>query len=294
MERTQLKPIKKVEDFLSQLRRLSHPARRRVLLKNGSTGIPRFHYKYVAFDVNDPVSIDRLRQLIVDCVLRLSSPSEFNDPYDLSCYTDYTGTPLQMRTRLDKMLKELRPDLDRKARDREISNMLLDQKAMFKRADESTRQHAQETGVGCFTTDPRNILMWSHYAKHHTGLVLQFETSRDLDVFTRPVTVNYEKAYPIRRWVDNDLDAIGRMLTQKFDQWSYEKERRIVLPAEAGKALGYLPSALSGIILGCKSSDASREKVVEMINERSGRPPKLYKAVQHDQSYRLMIRRIES
>ena len=87
-----------------------------------------------------------------------------------------------------------------------------------------------------------NVLMWSHYADNHAGIVLKLkvaETEAEDDPLWLAEKVTYtDKAIPlmteeealnailgIKKYDDRDL---SRQLTcTKFDVWEYEKEWRI-------------------------------------------------------------------
>ena len=79
---------------------------------------------------------------------------------------------------------------------------------------------AEATGIS-FGGDPRNILMWSHYAANHKGLCLQFELTRDIDNFVFAMPVQYSEDYPIVNWVD--ASSIATALTTSISVGSTKK-----------------------------------------------------------------------
>ena len=95
-------------------------------------------------------------------------------------------------------------------------------------------------GVICFTSQKKNLLMWAHYAKSHTGICVEFDANASFfngqykDSYAnigkikkvhyaikRPLFVN-----PTEMSDDTDFWFI------KSKDWSYENEYRILLPVE--------------------------------------------------------------
>jgi len=64
------------------LQSLGYSERRRVLWYKSEPGLRRWLYKFRAFDALDETSVDRVRDIVLQCRLRLSPPGELNDPFD--------------------------------------------------------------------------------------------------------------------------------------------------------------------------------------------------------------------
>lgn len=90
-----LKPPDRLAPLVEAMRSRTHPVRRKLLRENLLNVPPPFLYKYFGFDHTSQTSIDRLRQIILDSQLWLSSPVDFNDPFDMSSYVDYEAKPLE-------------------------------------------------------------------------------------------------------------------------------------------------------------------------------------------------------
>jgi hypothetical protein len=162
-------------------------------------------------------------------------------------------------------------------------------------AQRSINSEIESIGVTCFSDDPRNLLMWSHYARNHTGICFQFEVAKDPNTFMRALSTNYTKRYPSINFFNYIPDEVTNILYTKFSAWEYEKERRFVAPRGAHKWLAFAPEALAGIIFGTKVSAQGRDLVVKMIDERvqMGFPKvHLYEARQHPSSFQVSLHRI--
>jgi hypothetical protein len=268
------------DDFNAQvklLESLNYRERRYALWHHNKPRLPRYIYKFRAFDASDSTSIERIRDILVHCRLRLASPGEFNDPFDMMVNIVIEGPQAEIRKRLETICKER--GMKWADRRKEVSLMmrnLNDEGAL--RTQELFRASISKAGVCSFGGNPRSILMWSHYTDYHRGVCPQFEVARDLSTFAQALPVNYSQEYPVLNWVNESESITGKLLT-KFVGWDYEEERRIIIQEAAGQFIDFRPAALAGIIIGCSASNKTVDKLKEIIGERSslGYPtPKLY------------------
>jgi len=94
-------------------------------------------------------------------------------------------------------------------------------------------------GVCSFAGSPTSIVMWSHYAKHHTGLCFRFDIARDRMLFIKAVRVGYSNDYPTVNCLRATAPQMEPALLRKHAGWCYESERRIVLPGLANTDLSF-------------------------------------------------------
>lgn len=84
--------------------------------------------------------------------------------------------------------------------------------------------------ICCFYKSYSNYLLWSHYAKDHKGVCLEYEF--DASFFPRSITrrvIKYKKEIPqFDRNEPIDKQAV-QMLTHKLNFWRYEEEVRLLL-----------------------------------------------------------------
>lgn len=170
---------------------------------------------------------------------------------------------------------------------------------------ESRRAVDQRFGVFSLASSPDNILMWSHYADEHTGICIEFDTESHPGAFPNSYAVEYCKDSPViekrfanilmnlqqkdpsadkqflARIARRDLEAewtdreIRTWFLTKSELWNYENEWRSIVP---GPGLKKIPAAaISGVILGCKTSQQSEAMVRDWIRRRR-RKVKLYRA----------------
>ncbi|QDA56476.1 DUF2971 domain-containing protein [Thermomonas aquatica] len=135
----------------------------------------------------------------------------------------------------------------------------------------------------CVTEEHTNLLMWAHYAKDHTGAVLELwslpEEDNALSV-SRPV--EYTKTPPSffteNEFLDYfcgvsalDLPALTRRAVHtKSDHWNYEKEWRVYYPLSDKPGLyedvSLRPSEFRGIYFGCRAEPDFIEKASKLVS----------------------------
>lgn len=253
--------------------------------------------------------------------LRFQSPLRFNDPFDSqwdplwSVHNDEARKYL--RTLLEKTLREpeytwpseisfkhlkaLRGDTQKlksmsvDGQKRFLENMSVQlsdnaklSEAIFVARQEDLRSRAR---VCCFCKQANSVLMWSHYAQEHGGVVLGFSTESLESHFKRPVEpVKYCSDFPllidVKTWAESAVfgwplpditkndPRIWALL--KADAWSYEREWRFAWIAPRGTS-GYLidhdfpGTTLIEVVFGCKTKQedvaAVRGLAISLNNE---------------------------
>ncbi|MCG7978241.1 MAG: DUF2971 domain-containing protein [Candidatus Thiodiazotropha endolucinida] len=265
--------------------------RRLLTYKHLRPRLPRFLYKYRSLDPENKESVKRIRDILVHGDLYLSSPVDFNDPFDMSANIVLTGG---VRSKLNR-IKLLAKSHGVKFKDRKeyIQNFMTKSNDELQDIlEKSYSEHLSNVGVYSFAGDPKNILMWSHYARDHTGICIQFERIRNLKNLGQAMQVEYSEIYPEIDWFNKHVETLTTTVLRKHIGWSYEKEERIILPNSARKYLSINADAITAVIFGCKVSQNVIESVQNLIDERdkiSLNPVKLYKADQHKSKYALSI-----
>jgi hypothetical protein len=86
----------------------------------------------------------------------------------------------------------------------------------------------QELGLLCFSLCWRNPLMWTHYSKRHTGVCLGFDVN---DSIVEPIDYSRRRLSLVEwKGASPPGELKKALLTTKFADWIYEKERRVILP----------------------------------------------------------------
>ncbi len=279
------------QELIAYIHGLPYYERRLEIKRRSQPGQTRFLYKYRPFDPDSERSIDRVRDILVRSRLWLSSPADFNDPFDMSAKIVTEATVGERRDRFNKILKN--QGVRWKERRLVVGDFLKKPRELLEK-DLATifQARIEKIGVHSFAGDPRSILMWSHYAKDHTGICIQFERARDFNTLSGAVPVEYTTDYPESNFINNFHESLGKVLLRKHEGWRYENEQRIVMPSEARKYLHIEPDAVVGIIMGCRISDDGRAQIETLLKERDSAkmlPIRLYMAQQHKSKYKLSI-----
>lgn len=251
--------------------------RRCVFRKHHKTTHPEqgtFLYKFRPIkngDTVDTVLTQRVREILVESKLFLPSPASFNDPFDMTARMEFVGKPQEKRKRMEQMVRRQEPSLGKRSREALISDLMA--RDDIGSADLLQWSHdvgREQSGVYCFAGDPRNVLMWSHYADRHKGICIQFDRSQDVELSFGTIPVDYEKesVLPTLNWTTDDAKENLKSARTKAKIWSYEKECRLIKPEFARSTIDINPRAVTGVILGCRIDAEAREIIRSLLDER--------------------------
>lgn len=156
---------------------------------------PDFLYKYLSLK-----SIDHLSCLLIDSDLYLNSRSQFNDPFDSTAYILVNDSKQKLRKEFEyfikRGLKETNQIMDEMTVQGMVSNQMVKLKNTPFYLEDFMVSNINNMGIYCLSENNKNILMWSHYASNHEGLVLEFDVAETIDTFLQAFKINYLKNYP--------------------------------------------------------------------------------------------------
>ena len=105
---------------------------------------------------------------------------------------------------------------------------------MRRLARENVNQVSQQFAVLCVSTVTNNIVMWSHYADKHRGIVIGFDSDHSQFAARKWFAVKYAKdrvavdvAWTLRKAEASD-GMPSKVFKTKSEAWSYEKELRSI------------------------------------------------------------------
>lgn len=226
--------------------------------------LPEHLYKY-----REP-NIDLLKYILIDNELWAAKPATFNDPFDCFPYVDLSGTYDEALAYIDlriartgrKVTREKRRELARQIHKKGLGS--LDPEA----SKAAWLQSVDQFGIISLSEECTNILMWSHYAKNHTGVCLEFGTEQPPTMAVAPVC--YQAARPKFRPLEaNRSNLMERLLLQKADIWSYEREWRHFRVKEGAGKTPFPPSALKSVIVGAAVAEEFERDLKDLIARRS-------------------------
>lgn len=263
-------------------------------------------YKYM--------SVETTLKVISNQSLRWSSPLNFNDPFDhqIGFAFDFGGPEIgraicqemerivfegksefKEPSLLVRLSLPLQSIADRLPRDTVLENF---EEAAQEIADtfphhvERLRTAIQEqlthSRVLCVSETNNNVVMWSHYAEEHRGVVLKLRCIDELDnTLLAARRVNYSRQFPrfpsLNQYVRHltgeepfDLVALSwDVAFTKHEDWAYEKEWRVHMPllneppGDGYTLLQEHSSVFGSVYLGCRISDEDRSRVLAAVEK---------------------------
>jgi hypothetical protein len=256
------------------------------LLKERKGTPPCLLYRYGVFD-------QWTHRIFQNNQVYFSSPDSFNDPFDSAVRFACEGSKQQRKKFFREFMPLHKPNLSRR------ESLLYEKQFKERHWDDGFLRGFQQDrlkvrhrmGVFCLTEKKDDILMWSHYAKYHTGFCLEFQTNDSF--FSNANPVNYSDRRPVVNllipdWNELVVANVEALLT-KAKHWEYEKEWRIIDLQKNAGIHQFPPTVLHGVILGCRISSTDREQVVKWCKGRSP-IPSLYQAQMKETEYGLTIK----
>mgnify|MGYP003945736947 CR=1 FL=1 len=130
--------------------------------------------------------------------------------------------------------------------------------------------------ITCFSEGKNNMLMWSHYAKDHSGVCFEFDTKAMIAHMADKTSNNHLPKYLFlkavydskrKNYVFNSSDDPSPLLMwikTKSIQWEYESEIRLVFLKWEENLLSIPPNIISRLYLGSRISNEHEEKIVRL------------------------------
>jgi hypothetical protein len=282
-----------LDPWIQAMLRMHPIARRHVMKKKFTTPMSWLLYKYLP--AGRPHSLQNLHDVLVKSLLRLSSPTQFNDPFEMAAHFTLKATERQRLARYESLARELEPHRGWRAIQARMQILMSQTEVQLRPAlDKSLSGVRDAAGIYSFAGDPKNTLMWSHYASDHKGVCLIFDRAHDIATLSHAFRVRYVRNLPVLNWIRSFHKDIGKMLFAKHPAWRYEHESRIMIAFQAGRYLPVAPLALRGLIFGCRAEPQFINDVELILAKRAaaGHPLlRVYSAQTHPTKYKLVVKR---
>lgn len=204
--------------------------------------IPSHLYKYGSF------RSQYWKDVIYKAQIYLSSPVEFNDPFDCKANFDY-----KLAVKGGKFRDELNTTIEK-----DIIEKIPDE--FVQKVIETMRKNVF---VFCFSEVWNSILMWAHYADSYSGYCIEYDMNKVRGFLTENLyPVLYEKEYiDITNSLIYTRSKPGLIChLAKAKEWEYEKEWRII---ENNQKAIYFRKALKAVYLGINCSKKIEEDIVK-------------------------------
>lgn len=211
-----------------------------ILLGIEQGSFPQCIFKYRTDDANT-------EKIVADNQLWFADPTTFNDPYDCN-------TPIKSHATIPEIETWLKGT--NLCQPHEVSGFAKIVKRDPEIIESCVKKILAKMGICCFSKIEDSILQWSHYADYHRGICFKFDIKEDLGFFETPINVKYIKTLPSYNHITQEKEIVDRVIKPKFDEWSYEKEIRIVKKSidietnSGSRAFTFKDAALKEIIFG--------------------------------------------
>lgn len=250
--------------------------------------------------------------VITEKAIMVTPPLHFNDPFEftpaLSGKVDPTDVELGFRNEGWEIGRRIGKNFanDRSAMSpgqRMIQNEAL-ATAFTKTYSDWTAQHrawvSQSWGVVCFSEIADSVLMWSHYAKSHTGFVVGIDHQMIESGYLHKV--RYE---PKRMTISVRASGLPQsheleiqLFTYKSPEWSYEREWRALFSLadtslRTSKVSGHwrklvpIENAIKEVWLGFGTTDETEEQIRKAL-QLAGSSVIPKKFALHNSEYRVI------
>lgn len=227
------------------------------------TGYPQYLYCY--FPIESGISfLDTLK-------FRLSSVSDFNDPFESLFETEYPYFFLSFN---EQSTIDIIEDRIAIMNQRKWPNV-----AAIRNKSIGLVNLIKNLKIGCFSETPDNILMWGHYARKFTGIVVKFRVSlADWGNDLKKVEYNNDRISITSFNIDTygALEEERALITRKSINWEYEREWRYIRNTDdcPKDSKGYYKkvnkTAVKEVILGCRICPNDLEKIKDVISKNFG------------------------
>ena len=145
----------------------------------------------------------------------------------------------------------------------------------------------QEYGILCLSQIKNDILMWSHYANSHKGVVIEIDSKILLQSITSSRSggsikpVKYEKDYPKVQFFKNPAGVADKWFLTKYIKWEYEKEWRAI---HKPGLIQFPKEIIKSVYFGAKFDLKKQDFWIKQIID-SGIHPQFYQAKLNRSSY---------
>jgi hypothetical protein len=277
-------------------------------------------YKYLSSDRID---------VFLNCKIRYTQFGDFNDPYELNPNIDRIAEDEEIINLTKKDLSRLIEqeydrypivhtliskdkflDLAQSQEDFFVQSIIALQPTISKLLP-AVLQDVFNLNIGALSLskDPKNDLMWSHYAEEHRGYVLGFDSTHAYfnqkmspsDELRHLRKVSYTKERPkISLMNTNGVE----LFLSKGINWQYELEWRIIRPlTEATEVIdkepypiylfSFPPSAISEVVLGFRMLEEKKNTIRRKLsNDTEYSHIKLYQAQLNESDFTINLKQM--
>lgn len=258
-------------------------------------------YKYIGHqDDNELLNI--IENIFKDNTLKVTNPKDFNDPFD--CNMPYLDENLSLKNIFKNEIKRTQKISSKhyhvrmeqqEGFNQQILAFEQEIKKEFEIFSSDWDIEISKFRILSLTIKKDDILMWSHYANFHSGVVLGFDNLKDIFDNLKPVKYVYEKesknfivnnfikkAIRVKnnkenedKEINNFVDKIIEFLYIKKEEWKYEDEYRAIFfnddkrikKLRGIEIINFNKELVSEIIFGLNMTKENKIKICNFIKD---------------------------
>ena len=230
--------------------------------------LPSILYKY-----RDAANLQYHQRIISHQEVYLSRPSQYNDPFD--CRIPIRGdlmTDEEKEHQVKEILRIVFDDeefISKRTQEIREANELWFSPLVRKESKEMMDKWDEVAGVYSLSEVNNNILMWSHYAKDHTGFTvgLWSDALMQMEEFVYLDFINYVEEYPLIKGGADHNEMFYKKFYYKSHDWHYEKEWRIVTLHPKNRIIRIPKNAFAEIIFGSHMNEKLQDRMAKQIKK---------------------------
>ncbi len=237
---------------------------------------PFMLYKYVSLSVNGNAELDKIKiETFKNNQLFLSSPLEFNDPYDCELNIDISEQLLviaksmvENEVRKYSVNREAKRHYEKERKKLE-KDMEIDLVKLKIELENDWEKLKKEIAVCCLSEYRNSMLMWSHYANSYKGFCIGYDFSEMIELYKENIlpVVYTDELTSIQKYlhIKNKYIAGIYATVSKSTVWKYENEWRIIgtlCKTQQSKLIG-TPKPKE-LYLGSKIDKDARTNLIEI------------------------------
>lgn len=264
--------------------------------------LPLTLHRYMSGPSGSAYALENLEKLVMESRLRVSRPTDFNDPFDCRALFSTNGASSEalavfLENRLLARAPERPTRLLAELNDAAQPDPAGYARLMLHLAQESMTRYLERVRMVCFCEpgmrgEPDNLLLWSYYADGHRGMCLVFDSTVLMSKAKACLRkVAYRTQYPsLLEYSAGDWERLHDLvLFSKSKQWEHELEWRLVVDARfADDGCILLPTrSLVAIVLGTRMPEGDREAVHHLAQKSQQGAIKVVQAHRHLEEYGL-------
>lgn len=229
--------------------------------------IPKILYKYRDWSDEDH------KKILTHNEIWISSPKQFNDPFDCALPFKYNRedlTEANIYLKLRSIIKHEEPwlndeQLEQACFVRQQATDFTNPGLPDEEYDKMMEDVDSRFGILSLSKKKDHLLMWSHYSNCHKGFCVGINPdaliSSSEGLFRKVIYSKYFPEMPLFADSAEQVKSIERLLVTKSPGWKYESEFRYIT-RRRGKFIVTLPdSAIKEIALGVKMPDEQKNEI---------------------------------